>query len=263
MFNPFNEAVIRQHLRTDERVDFIIKSTTASTNDDAKALAAEGKDEIIAVLAESQTCGRGRKGRSFFSPENTGCYMSFLFRPRCAGEVCTLLTPLAAAAAAVAIERLTGKKADIKWINDIYVEGKKVAGILTEGAFTANTAEYAVVGIGINLAEPKQGFPTEIAEIAGAIGAEDADIKSKLVGEILTYFIYHYRKLEEKLFFADYKERLLYLGEEITVIRGESTFSAKALDIDPNFRLIVEKQGEKLTLESGEVTTRKLGIRNY
>lgn len=255
----FSEKEIRQHLAADEKITFVISQQTESTNLDAVRFAKNAAEEFTVILAESQKNGRGRLGRSFFSPENTGCYMSILLRPRYAGEAVALLTPLAAAATAAAIEKLTGKKADIKWINDIYIDGKKVAGILTQSAFTneKSAPEYAVVGIGINIATPQGGFPQDIRQIAGALDTQQVNIKNTLVAELLNYFIPHYHRLEEKLFYEDYRKRLLWLGEEIRILKGDESFMAKMLDIDGMFHLIAEKDGEKLTLHSGEISCRR------
>lgn len=256
-----SEKAIRRYLRCDgEKISFIIKEEVGSTNDEAKILAQKGAEEITVVLAESQTKGRGRLGRKFFSPKSTGCYMSILLRPRYTSEECTLLTTLAAVAVAEAIEKLTNKKTDIKWINDVYIDGKKVSGILTESGFAKDIKylDYAVVGIGVNIALPDGGFPKEIESIAGSITAENTEIKNRLIAEILNAFIADYYQLEKKHFLQRYKKKLMFIGEGIKVLQGESSFSARAIDIDDMCRLIVEtSDGETLTLNSGEISVRK------
>ena len=136
-----------------------------STNDTVKALAAEGAPEGVVVLAEAQTAGKGRMRRQFFSPDGTGIYMSILLRPKLAAEDALFITTAAAAAVADAIEAATGENAGIKWVNDVYLRGLKVCGILTEGALglEEGNLEYAVLGIGINAIAPQNGFPEEIS----------------------------------------------------------------------------------------------------
>ncbi|MBQ7294562.1 MAG: biotin--[Clostridia bacterium] len=244
---------IRALLTADEDIIIETVAVTASTNEDIKAKAKAGAPEISLLIADKQTKGKGSKGRSFFSPDSTGCYMSFLLRPKLRPEECTLLTSIAAVATAEAIEKVTNKAADIKWVNDIYMGGKKVAGILTEGAIiNKDEISYAVVGIGINLTVPEEGFPEEIKNIAGTLGT--AEIKNELIAEIINRFVYYYRKLPDNSYIQAYRKRLFFLGKEITVIQGDNSFSAKAIDIDAMCRLRVSThEGEKL-LSAGEIS---------
>ncbi len=230
-------------------------ASTKSTNTDMKLKAAAGAEEICVLIAEKQTAGKGSKGRSFFSPGGTGCYMSLLLRPELKPEECTLLTSIAAVATAEAIEKVEGKTADIKWVNDIYMGGKKIAGILTEGAFkNKDKIDYAVVGIGINLTVPDGGFPEEIKNIAGAVGSDKN--KNELIAEIINRFVFYYRKLPDNSFTEQYRKRLFFLGKEISVISGDSAFKATAVDIDEMCRLRVKTaNGEKL-LNAGEISVK-------
>ena len=247
-------AKIKALLTVSESINIQLVSETASTNDDMKKNASEGAEEISVLIADKQTAGKGSKGRKFFSPEGTGCYMSILVRPQLRPEECTLLTTMAAVAAATAIEKVCGKKADIKWVNDIYIDGRKIAGILTEGAFISKEKiAYAVIGIGINLSEPEGGFPEEIKDIAGALGS--AEIKNELIAEIINRFVPFYRRLPHKDYMREYKKRLFFIGREIKVIQGEISFRAKAVDIDDMCSLVVEKEdGTLVTLNSGEIS---------
>ncbi len=228
---------------------------TASTNEDMKIKARQGTGEISVLIAEKQTKGKGSKGRSFFSPEGTGCYMSFLLRPKIRPEECILLTTIAAVAAAQAIENVTGRKADIKWVNDIYIGGKKVAGILTEGAFiNRDKIDFAIVGIGVNLALPEGGFPEEIKDIAGDLGS--AEIKNELIAQMINRFVYYYRRLPDNSYISQYCKRLFFLGREITVVQGEGSYTAVATDIDEMCRLKVRTpEGERL-LSAGEISVK-------
>ncbi len=240
----------------EEEDNIIIESVleTASTNEDLKAKARHGADEISVLIADRQTKGKGSKGRSFFSPDGTGCYMSFLLRPAIKPEECIMLTTMAAVAAAEAIENLTDNKADIKWVNDIYIGGKKTAGILTEGAYTAgNKIDYAIVGIGINLTVPEGGFPDEIKHIAGALGAPE--IKNELIAEIINRFVKLYKKLPDKSYMTEYRKRLFFLGRKIELLCGDLCGVATAIDIDDMCRLIIEfDKGERHIIDWGEIS---------
>lgn len=250
------EADIRVHLSEENsEIKIIAVKETTSTNDELKKLAISGERDTVLFVAEAQTAGRGRKGRSFFSPANTGIYMSILIHPDISPEECTLITPMCAAATAEAIENVAGVKADIKWVNDIYVKGKKAAGILTEGAFTEKGADYIIVGIGINLALPEEGFPEEIRHIACALTETSGELREKLIAETVNRFMYHLGNIKSRAFIPLYRERLFFLGEEITVISAKGIYKATALDIDSACRLTVKNEKEEiLTLGSGEIS---------
>ncbi len=228
-------------------------SETASTNSDMKRLASEGAKEGTVLIADSQTAGRGRLGRQFFSPRGTGCYMSILLRPSFSAEKVKLITPMAAVAVCEAIEAVTEKKAEIKWVNDIFIDGKKVAGILTEGSFAGGEIDFVVVGVGMNLSEPQGGFPQEIENIAGAIGAEEK--RDEIIQEFLWRFFRYYQAIESGSFIPEYRRRLFILGREITVYGADAAYQAKAIDIDGMCGLVIEtKDGQTQVLSSGEIS---------
>ena len=249
-----DEKIIRKYLAPFvgdikiETVDII-----DSTNDEMKRRAERGEGELSLLVAEEQTKGRGTKGRSFFSPDGTGIYMSLLLRPAYTPEECTLLTTMAAVSSARAIERVVGVKPQIKWVNDIYLDGKKVGGILTQAHLSKDCRDvlWAVVGIGINISEPEGGFPDELRSIAASLGKNDGSIKNRLIGEIVNEFVLYYRKLTEKEFIAEYSQRLLGLGEEITVSAGGEEYSGTVIGIDGMCRLKIRlPDGEERVLGS-------------
>ncbi|MBQ8503335.1 MAG: biotin--[Clostridia bacterium] len=240
------------------RIDTVYE--IGSTNDEMKKRAASGEDEIAVLIAEHQTAGKGRRGRSFYSPEGTGIYMSILLRPDYPPEECTLLTTMAASSVARAIEGVTGARAQIKWVNDIFLNEKKVAGILTEVAVAPDRQKlsWAVVGIGINLESPEKGFPEELKEIAGSLLEEkEKGVKNRLIAEIINNFTADYQSFSERKYLRDYRDRLFFLNEEITVIEGDRTYKATAIDIDSMCHLKVRlHDGSEKLLFGGEISIR-------
>jgi BirA family biotin operon repressor/biotin-[acetyl-CoA-carboxylase] ligase len=239
-----------------------VHKSVTSTNTLLKELAAAGTEEGRVLIAEEQTGGRGRQGRYFYSPSKTGIYMSILLRPRLTVEDALYITTSAAAAVAKAIETVTGCEAKIKWVNDIYCNGKKVCGILTEAGvdFEGGGLEYCIVGIGINVARPPEDFPEELKDIAAGIFETriySADLRSRLVAKILNLFWGYYQEFSDKAFIDEYRKRSFLIGKEIDVLTGDKSERATALDIDERARLIVKlSNGEIKALTSGEVSVR-------
>lgn len=257
MTDNFSVEGIKKFLRYKDIFNISVFESVTSTNALLKQEADKEKEGRI-IIAESQTAGRGRFTRYFHSPKNCGIYMSILFKPDFPAESSVLITAAAAAAVAEAIEALTEKKAQIKWVNDVLINGKKVCGILTEGGINVKTGgfDWAIVGIGINAYEPKGGYPEEIADIAGAVfDSYNEDLRSGLAAEVINRFWDYYLSLSEKTFYKTYKERMAVLERQINVIKNDAVESAQAIDIDDNCRLLVEyKNGEREYLSSGEIS---------
>ena len=233
-------------------------SESSSTNDDVKAAARAGEPEGFVIIADRQTAGRGRLRRAFFSPDGSGLYMSILLRPGMSLADSVLITAAAAVAVAEAIEQVSGRSARIKWVNDIYLDGKKVCGILTEGAVDADgKLQYAVLGIGVNVAPPPGGFPKGLKDIACAVFEDGAPegVRARLAAEILTRF-HRFRALDERAFLPAYRARSMVLGKTVQVFLGEEEFPARAISIDDDCRLIVETENGPVTLGAGEVSIR-------
>lgn len=230
--------------------------TIDSTNTYLRALAESGEGEGRVVIADEQTAGRGRRGKTFFSPSAVGLYMSILIRPACSVEDSLFITPMTATAAARAIERISGKKCGIKWVNDIYIDGKKVSGILCEASFDhkENKVNYVVVGIGINLDVPKGGFPKELEDIATSLG--DAGLRDRLAASVVEEFFSLYDTMPSRDFISEYKDRSVLIGKRVEIL-GSEPFVAEVLDIDGECRLIVkDDNGEVKVLSSGEISTK-------
>lgn len=210
------------------------------------------------MLALRQTGGRGRLGRSFFSPEG-GIYLSLVLRPALSPEASLFITTAAAVAAAEAIEELFGSKTLIKWVNDIYIYNKKVCGILTEGSInTEGRLDFAILGIGINISEPTGGFPEDIADIAGAVckNAVSLDKKARLVGLFCDRFLTYYNNIGEKTFLKEYRRRSLLTKKTVSFELNGTTHTGTVLGIDDNAKLLVETNGESFALGAGDVSVR-------
>lgn len=240
-----------------------VYKTINSTNSAIKELAINGEKEGTVIIAEEQTEGRGRFGRKFHSPKKAGIYMSILLRPQMHSSRAFLITTATAVAVAEAIENISNKKTKIKWVNDIYCDNKKVCGILTEASFDFESGiiDHAVLGIGINVKPPEGGFTEEIKNIATSIfddkNSVQADIRSRLIAEVLTRFWSYYKNIEDKSFLEEYKSRSLLINKEINILSKNSSEKAVAIEIDDECRLKVKMEdGSIRLLSSGEVSIR-------
>ncbi len=252
-------AEIIKKYTVNKNYKFELFDSVDSTNDTARMMAQNGAKDGTVVIAHSQTNGRGTKGRSFFSPKNSGIYMSIILRPDVLPEKVALVTPAAAVAVCEALESVLDCKTEIKWVNDVYYRGKKVCGILTEASFDTSFSrtEYVVLGIGINLFNSKKGFPDEIKNIAGYIadGEVSFDLKARVIGEVLNCFDKYKNASSSVDFIEKYRCRSNIIGRRVNVIKTEKVIQATALKIDDDCRLVVQyDDGEKETLFSGEVS---------
>lgn len=223
-----------------------------STNRVAKEFAAENHSLPLLVTAESQTAGRGRLGRSFYSPASTGIYMSLAVGGFSTPADAVFITTAAAVAVTDAIISLTNKTPGIKWVNDIYLEGRKICGILAESQKTEE-AFAAIVGIGLNMTT--KAFPDEISDIAGSL---ETDIpKEQMIARITGNLLDICRNPSDTSFMERYKSRSILIGKEIKIYTGGEEKSGKAVGISDSGGLIVETgSGRKITLSSGEITVR-------
>lgn len=229
-----------------------VHETLTSTNDAAKKHAASGGN-FVAVLAETQSAGRGRLGRGFFCKKGSGLYISALIRPKLDMTDCGKITAYAAVVAAKAVEKLCGKSVDIKWVNDLYMNSKKICGILTEGGmgFEGGSLDYAVIGIGINVTDPC--FPDDVREVATDVQTESGVKigRCELAAEILKGLAETETQIKNGGFIADYRSRLFMLGSEVVV---NGSYTAKAVALDDDCSLILEREGKRIKFSAGEVT---------
>lgn len=239
-------------------LDINVMPVIGSTNDLVREKANEGYDEGYIAIANEQTKGRGRYGRKFFSPSGTGLYMSLLLRPKnYSASEAVKVTMIAAVAMCEAIEEVSDEKAEIKWVNDIFIKGKKVCGILTEASYGLENGvlDYAVVGVGINVYRPEGGFPEEIEHTAGSIfnNTQD-DLKNHLSASFINNFMRYYI-LQNDEFVEEYRKRSFVVGKKVIVIMGDNKREALVKGVDDECRLIVEyDDGEIESLSYGEIS---------
>lgn len=247
-----------------------VLNETDSTNNYAKTISDLSVPNII--IADTQTAGRGRLGRSFYSPRAKGLYMSIVFEPKFSLDKSMLVSSLAALSVCKAFEEITGLGPKIKWVNDIYLNDRKVCGILTEAEtnFETGSISRIIVGIGVNCFE--QTFPDEIQERAGYIqNPQKTFTRNQLAAAIIKQFFATINISDKRLLLREYRSRSLILGKPVLVYgssysalpeNGGQGVKAKAVDIDENGGLIVEftdgiHAREMTTITSGEVTIRK------
>ncbi len=246
-----------------KNIPITVYKTIDSTNTQAKSEAMNNAINGTVIISEEQTKGRGRFGRDFFSPTQSGIYMSIILKPNLNVTDSVLITTAAAVAVSNAIKKSTNKMPQIKWVNDIYINNKKVCGILTEAVidFESGTVGSVIVGIGLNVKTKEKEFPKELQDIAGSIfyGEENYCIRNQLAAEIINQVLCLCGNLENKQFLKTYKERSMILGENIIYNKNNVWNEGYALDIDEYGGLIIiNSDGQKETLHSGEVSIKKV-----
>ena len=229
-----------------------------STNTVAKELAQSGAQSGTIIVAESQTAGRGRMGKSFISPPG-GIYLSIIIRPKITADKSIFYTTAACVGVCRAIERISGEKPLIKWVNDIYIDGKKVCGILTEASTDVEGGgiEYIILGIGLNFATKKSFIPDEMADIMTSIYPDGASpiTRSHMAANIINSVkdTLSFNKISEIM--DEYIRRSFIINKKILVLRGNSKKIATALNITDNAHLCVRyEDGTFEELMSGEIS---------
>ena len=260
--DPISEACIRRYLKyTPFGVPVLleVQPLVTSTNDILKERAKDLPNWFTLVAAQ-QSKGKGRRTRSFYSPSGSGVYLSMLIKLPLPADEATRITTAAAVAACRAICECTDAVPGIKWVNDVYVNGRKVCGILTEASISMESGglEWAVLGIGFNVYQPEGGFPKEIAHIAGAItNKRQKNLRAKLAASFITNFQDLCLHLLEPGIVREYREHSIMKGRKIDVLRGTNAIPAVAEEIDDMCRLVVRyTDGTTEALSSGEVSIR-------
>lgn len=226
--------------------------TVDSTNTAAKAAALRGCAHGTIIAADGQTAGRGRFGKQFYSPADTGLYMSVVLKPHKPLSDCFPITAAAACAITGSIEELCGISAGIKWVNDIFYGGRKICGILTEAMsdFESGMAEVVIVGIGVNIST--EYFPGELSQVAGSLGVFTE--RNRLCADIAGRLLELTARPDNSALMEEYRRRSLVLGREIEYQQDGRTLTGKALEIDDSGRLIIETGSGRTALRSGEIS---------
>ncbi len=234
-------------------IDITALDVTDSTNEQAKKLARQGAVEFSLVIANEQTNGQGRKGRSFFSPADSGIYLSLILRPSFDITDATIITTACSVAVSRAIKKVCGIDTQIKWVNDILLNGKKVCGILTQSQTENGKVSFIVLGVGVNFIKTK--LPQDIENKAVALfNAIPAISKETLIAQIINEFYNIYSKLPNTAFMEYYKKNNASVGKRVTVHGADFSYSAKAVDITDKGELVVLcDNGEEAIISSGEV----------
>ena len=249
--NAINADILQKELGRD--IEVIYYQKIDSTNTQARRLINKGKKNALLIVSNEQTDGRGRQGKSFYSPAETGIYMSLVFAAKKSLENAVASTTAAAVAVCKAIEAQTDLKPEIKWVNDIYLSGKKICGILCEAVSDIETQKINCVIIGIGLNIKTTEFPENILNAS----CLDRDVeRTKMIAEIA-------KQLREIVsedygdFIDYYREHSCVLDKDIVFIQNSKETHAKALEIDETGGLIVQlENGEIKTLRSGEISIR-------
>lgn len=240
------------------RIKPIIFKEVDSTSNIARKTAKAGAAEGTAIFADVQTAGRGRLGRTFLSKKG-GIYFSIVLKPQILPQETVFITVAAAVAAARAIDAVAHKKCEIKWVNDIYIDGKKVCGILTEGEFDPNgSLNFAILGVGVNLFEPKGGFGEQLP-LAGSVFDKKSTPftkkrkKTQLITKFSKEFFAFYDNLMQKEFIDEYIERSFLTGKEITYVKNNTKHRAVVCGIDRDANLLVKDGDKTMALSHGEI----------
>lgn len=263
----FNEEELKSSLHTKKagRHLFFFDEVD-STNNKAKQLAEAGVPDGTLVVAETQCAGKGRRGRQWLSPKGSGIWMSLVLRPEITPDRAAMLTLVAALAVSDGIKAAAGLQTEIKWPNDIVMNGKKLCGILTEMNTEMEDINYVVVGIGINV--NMRDFPAAIRAVATSLAQEGKQPvkRARLIGEVLQaweqYYAVYLQEADMTGLLQLYNDRLVNRNRQVKVLAQEGTYSGIAHGIDRLGRLLVEKEDRTVeAVVSGEVSVR--GICGY
>lgn len=244
--------------------EILIYDELSSSNTEAKHLALNGASEFTTVIAKSQTHGKGRLGRSFISNSENGLYMSIILKPNTSPGECVDITALTAVAVMEAINESTDVKSSIKWVNDVYINDKKACGILVESTCENGRVTNAIVGVGVNITPPKNGFAPEIKDIATSIFEDNPppSYKEILCAGIINKIVYYYQNMKEKSHMSAYRSNSNIINEEVDIYVGNEIVKGTAIDINDKAEIVVKTEnGDIRVFNSGEARVRKSGAK--
>ncbi|MBQ1376567.1 MAG: biotin--[Lachnospiraceae bacterium] len=253
MNTALQKEIIEQYL---PGLEVRVFETIDSTNTEARRIAGKEGIKPVLIAASSQSAGRGRMGRSFYSPENTGLYMTLLYPCKDARNLLSVTSKTAVAV----LKGIEAVKPDIhpeiKWVNDLYLNGRKICGILAESVLDPEeqTVKGVIVGIGINLST--EDFPEDIRETAGSLGDASID-RNRLASSVTGFLLEELENLEDRSYLELYRERSCVIGKEIVFIEDGLKKNACAESINDDAGLVVRlENGDLVTLSSGEISVR-------
>lgn len=258
--NRLSEKLIQASLKTESLgKHIIILDETDSTNNYAKDSAVAGAEHGTVIIADTQSSGKGRLGRTFVSPKGKGLYMTVIIRPDFDLKTASLITSATACAVAVAIEELCHSDVKIKWVNDLYMNGRKICGILTEASLgmEMKSLDYAVIGIGINVRSAEGSFSRDLRVSATSVEDETGlqIDRNRLCAEVLNSLERYLSGIESRNYIREYRNREILTGNTITANIGGNTIIAFAEGIDDNANLIIKlPDGNIKHLSSGEAS---------
>lgn len=256
--DKLSDEGIRKGLRDELKdIDIIVYDEIDSTNTEAKRrLYSSDVKDFTVIVSDMQKGGRGRTGKSFTSPKGSGVYFSIILHPKDSYDFSyfDLTTVKAAVAVAEGIKEATDKQVEIKWVNDLFLNGKKICGILSEldADFESRSVKSVIVGIGINVNEPRDDSFKDLKNIAGYIGTDV--IRNEILSSVLNAFYENNFVKSDKEIIDYYKKHSLVIGKELSFELNGKKYSAKGIDINDKGNLIVDTGKEKITLSSGEVS---------
>lgn len=245
--------------------EILFLDTVDSTNDEAKRQADAGAGHGTLIVAETQTAGKGRRGRSFDSPKHTGVWMSLVIKDDIEPANASMLTLVMGLAVAKAVETVTELRPQIKWPNDLILQGKKLCGILTEMSMQMDCINHIVIGVGINV--HNESFPEEICSVATSVFLENGKKASrgKLMAQVLRQFEHYYDIFMEtqdlSRLMNEYNACLLNRGKQVKVLAPKGEYLGQALGVNAEGELIVETEDQVRMVSSGEVSVR--GVLGY
>jgi BirA family biotin operon repressor/biotin-[acetyl-CoA-carboxylase] ligase len=245
------------------RGEYFYYPSTDSTNNQARTLAAAGYAEGTVVVADTQTEGRGRRGRNWYSPAGQGIYISLILRPQMPLKEIPRISLMIAVAVAETLEKELALPARIKWPNDILINGRKVAGILSEAVTDLDGIEFVVAGIGLNINNPMRDFPDDFRTDPTSVLAETKQPASRVqILQSLLASLEKYYFILQQGNFTDILQRgrqlSMVIGQRVSLEDGGRLVSGRAVDIDENgFLVVCDATGESHTIFSGEIEVRE------
>lgn len=253
--NILSKTAVESYAKN-KNIEVFVFDEIDSTNSYAKRMVSSGISGPKLIIADSQTTGRGRLGREFYSPKGTGLYLSYLYKPSTDIASSVAVTSAAAVAVCRAIKETTGLQAGIKWVNDIYIEGKKVCGILTEAITELNSemAQCIIVGIGINVST--ESFPEDLKDKAGSLNALTTD-RNRLAASVVNHLEMLVDGLNKRTFIDEYRSLSIVVGKDVVFVKNGIETTGFATEIDRDGGLVVRlSDGSETVLNTGEVSVR-------